>query len=100
MSERPAPVQRPNGKWWRGRKPIRVSFVDSYDGDGGVVLGTHDIDEATRLAIKDLASLDLIDAPAQVAWWRLVPWDATGAGYDSTWIVDPVGGTPCVVWTP
>ena len=93
-------MQRPNGKWWRGRNPIRVSCVAGYDGEGVVVLGTHDVDLATRLAIKEIADLDLIDVPAQVTWWRLVPWDVSGDGYDRTWITDKVGGTPCVVWTP
>jgi hypothetical protein len=103
MSERPAPVQRPNGKWWKGRKPIRVEeFMDYDGGEALVVLGTHDIEKAADLVgekrIADDLGLSVEDGEQH--WWRLVPWDATGAGFDSTWIVDPVGGTPCVVWTP
>ena len=96
-----ATTVRPNGKTWRGRKPIRVREFTDYDGCTGiVVLGTHDAWEATVLAAYLIAEYELWAGDAVADWWRLVPWDTCGGGFDSTWITDPERGTPCVVFQP
>jgi hypothetical protein len=101
MTERPEPITRPNGKVWRGRNPIRVeTFVNHDEYESLVVLGTHDVEEATRRAQNSWCwnESELFYAEPLRTWWRLVPWDATGYGHDSTWIVDEERGTPCVVF--
>lgn len=95
----PAPITRPNGKVWRPRKPLRINTFDNPEGMTGVVVfGTHDEDTAARAAQRELAFWDLALVTGHAAWWRLVPWDAFNLGCDSTWINDPVRGTPCVVF--
>lgn len=95
-------ITRPNGKVWRGRKPIRTAEFSGLDGELGlIVLGTHDVEEATRRAMNTQTWTDgeLWYCEPRREWWRLVPWD-TGYGYDSSWIDDPERGTPCVVFGP
>lgn len=98
-----AGIVRPNGKVWRGRKPVTVQPFIDYDGSAClVVLGTHDIEEATRLAQHQPewseSELHLVEPTTD--WWRLVPWDVNDMGFDRTWIIDRKRGTPCVVFAP
>jgi hypothetical protein len=95
-------ITRPNGKPYRRRKPTQIATFDHGDSmaEGVVVIGTHDVDLATRLAADRLAYFDLDPASARTSWWRLVPWDAFGIGCDQSWITDEVRGAPVVVWTP
>lgn len=103
VATRPEPIARPNGKAWRGRNPIRVAeFYGMDECLSLVVLGTHDVEEATRRAMNTTTWTEgeLWYYEPRTDWWRLVPWDACGLGYDSTWITDPERGTPCVVFAP
>jgi len=94
-------ITRPNGKVWRGRLPVRVrEFTDIDWCTGIVVLGTQDAWEATVLAANLIAEYELRASDARADWWRLVPWDTCGGGFDSTYITDPERGTPCVVFAP
>jgi len=97
----PAPVVRPNGKTWRGRKPVRVEeFTDPWDDTGFVVLGTHDVAHALALLGADrVFEYGLNVEQARTDWWRRVPWDPFGS-YDSSYITDAERGTPCVVFAP
>lgn len=96
-------ITRPNGKRWRGRLPVRTAEFTNYDQCLClVVLGTHDVQEATRRAqnTSTWTEGELWYCEPRADWWRLVPWDASGLGFDSTWITDPERGTPCVVFEP
>lgn len=95
----PAPVTRPNGKVWRGRKPIRIAyFLDPWDDEGIVVLGTHDVDAALAI-IGDTTVFEYgcTREGAELDWWRRVPWPNP---IDGSWITDEERGTPCVVFAP
>ena len=91
---------RPNGRPYLRRKPIVVSEFTTRDEWTGVcVQGTHDLATAAAAAAGLLAEFELLSIAPYFAWWRLVPWDASGLG-DRSWIDDPARGTPCVVWEP
>lgn len=96
----PEPITRPNGKTWRGRKPIRFDeFGGWYGGTGWVVFGTHDVDLALRaLGDERVFEYSLTRDRAEQTWWRKVPWNSDG--YDYSYITDPDRGTPCVVFEP
>lgn len=48
---KPEPIQRPNGKLYRPRKIIAHAVADEDGATSGViVLGTHDIERARKLA--------------------------------------------------
>lgn len=101
MTSRSDATIRPNGKPYRPRKPIEAVEFSTGDGDTGIaVMRTHDIEYARENYADMLAARDLTDIEAKCDWWRLVPWDAAGAGTDRSYISDPVHGTPCVVFEP
>ncbi len=82
------PVERPNGKVYRPRRLPRAVQVENRDdvyGPSGwlYVLGTHDVDRATRLAEGHWEQVDL--ATAKQAWMRL-----TMRGGDHVYESDPV----------
>lgn len=99
MSAHLESTTRPNGKVYRPRRPPRVEEYGDGDGSTGVmVLGTHNAFHAGLLAAGSINAYDLDPTNLTVCWLKLVPWDATGGGYDRTWIDDPVTGTPAVMW--
>lgn len=107
MTTTPAPptagaetIVRPNGKPYRRRKPIRADQYQHADGEGLLVMGTHDVDRARAAYESALLNLELQDVEPQLRWLRVVPWDAYGLGVDSSWIEDPVRGVPCVDFMP
>lgn len=92
-------ITRPNGKVWRGRLPVRWAEYETHDGETGfVILGTHDVQAAFDLLSGYADDYGLAVEQAARRWWRLVPWSS--GSFDSTWIDDPVRGTPCVVFNP
>ena len=89
---------RPNGKPYRPQLAPRVdTYQDQDDYECVVVLRTHDIAKAIELAADQIEYLGLDGANATTDWWRSVPFNPMGTGYDWSWINDPVRGIPCVV---
>jgi len=102
-----APVARPDGSYYRPRKPPELLSLlwgsDEYFGI--LVIRTHDIDAhaeaATRQWQQEMGAGCPLPTPRRV-WVRHVPWDAVGNGSDSTWItVDPTekGAVPAIEYT-
>lgn len=93
-------LTRPNGKPYRPRKdPSVQEFTDSQEYTGLVVLRTHDVELARRLAEPLIAEYELWNTEPTREWWRSVPWDTSGY-CDRSYVDDPVRGIPCVVFQP
>jgi hypothetical protein len=88
------PVTRPNGKTYRPRKPPRAYECEDqrYGLSGVVVLGTHDIERAARLA-NGLLDEPVSLYPRRREWLR----DGMSSG-ERQWMQDEVHGAPCVVF--
>jgi hypothetical protein len=86
----PVVILRPNGKPYRPRKPPAGGYLDVGDtGDGVVVIRrTHDVAAhqawAERLWRSETG--DDVRLVGVACWVRMVPWDDSGCGSDSTWI--------------
>lgn len=93
-------IARPNGKPYRPRTAPRVAeYVDMDERTCVVVLFTHDAQQAREQALHLWQCHTDCALPAGTrSWLRLVPFD-TGSGYERNWIVDPVRGTACVVFS-
>lgn len=84
------PTKRPNGSWYRPRKPLRVHSL-AWNDDGQVVMvyGTHDAELARDLAQaewdRQLEAFmgEPLPEPRRI-WIKVVPWDAFGFGYART----------------
>ncbi|HEY3559636.1 MAG TPA: hypothetical protein VGL05_19340 [Kribbella sp.] len=90
------PIQRPNGKTYRPRKPPSIEIVTDLQDDtaAAFVLRTHDMHDAiNRITDQLIFEHHLDPTSAHTDWVRLAPWGDDGG----TWITDPVRGTPCVV---
>lgn len=93
------PIKRPSGKIYRPRKVRCYAWEnqDLDDGYGAVVLGTHDVELAEKLAtnaIKYWFDSELIATKPEVGWFR--------SGYhhgEPTWIRDQVRGRAGVLFT-
>ena len=91
MSDRPPPIERPNGKLYRPFKVVAHAWEnDDGQGSGAVVLGTQDIERARALATEAVQLWfdgDFVAVHPIVGWFRL------GWNYgELTWIRDPVRG--------
>ena len=93
----PVATVRPNGKRYRPRKPPAACYLPGDDSWGApacaesgavLVLRTHDVAAhqawAERLYRAETGDITPLEGVA--CWVRLVPWDASGCGSDSTWI--------------
>jgi hypothetical protein len=90
------PVTRPNGKVYRPRKqPHAEACKDNYYGEPGViVVGTHDVDRAERLA----NAVGGLDEPAFL-YPRKREWRRDGMHCGQReWVFDEEHGVPCVVF--
>jgi len=95
------PVERPNGRLYRPRKPPATRLVPDIDSLFAYiyVLRTHDVDIALELA-KVLAVWEGVefreDRPPRLIWTRIAMRD-----YEQQYVDDPVRGVPAVcfeVW--
>lgn len=96
----PAQVVRPNGKTYRARK-VRMCVWDNggyhNDDKGVVVLGTHDVEQATAVAhegVRYWFDHELIATKPEVGWFRL--------GYhfgEQSWMRDQIKGAAGVMFT-
>lgn len=103
MSAVLAPTTRPNGKVYRPRKaPIAQPVDGLMDGDGIIVLRTHDIKRAREVARRAWGQIDtdctVDEIHSRRGWFRLVPWSEAECHTDYTWIDDSVHGTPGVLF--
>jgi hypothetical protein len=95
-------IVRPNGKTYQPRKVIAHRWEnddDWYEGCGVVVLGTHDIDRAHKLATECCEywfSMPHANNP-EVGWFRL-GYAGVSTG-DPTWLHDDVRGRAGVMFT-
>jgi len=99
-------ITRPNGKPYRPRKPPAGTYLDDLVGSGAVlILRTHDVDAHLAWA-RELWRRETgedVQLVGVARWVRLVPWDASGHGGDSTWIGchgDDPRGCPAVQYHP
>lgn len=105
----PALITRPSGRRYRPRKPPAGSYLDDGDGNHGVVLiwRTHDVAAhqtwAERLWRQGVDSASPVSLLGTACWVRLVPWDTSGHGGDSTWVTchgDDPRACPAVEYRP
>lgn len=97
------PVRRPDGRWYRPRKVVAQAWEDD-DRDidprrGAVVLGTHDVQEATSLAQYACGvwyGSAVVESPV-VGWFRR--GYVAGRQGDPCWIQDPKRGRAGVMFT-
>jgi len=96
------PITRPNGKTYRPRKVVAHRWEnddDWYEGCGVLVLGTHDIERARKLATECCEywfSMPYAVKP-QPGWYRL-GYAGASTG-DPTWLHDEVRGRAGVMFT-
>ena len=87
------PVQRPNGKWYRPRKPARAELVTNDNGDEYkvIVIRTDDYEEARMLAAQEVQAWDsgYTASHPEFGWWRLGIYHGTW-----TWQYDDGRGAP------
>ncbi len=91
------PVQRPDGRMYRPRKVIAYPVADADEMTSGVVvLGTHDVERARKLA--DSCAAAWVDAGYVVAepevWWFREGFDAGRP----MWLRDEVKGRAGVMF--
>lgn len=89
-----APVQRPDGRMYRPRKPPRVVVVDNSEDWRGpyefvYVLGTHNRDQAAELA----KAIRNVQEPGERDWIRLAMHDN-----ELRWISDHTRGAAAVIF--
>lgn len=95
-------IERPNGKTYQPRKVVAHRWEnddDWYEGCGVVVLGTHDVERAHRLAQECCEywfSMSFAVSP-EVGWFRL-GYGGASAG-DPVWLHDAVRGRAGVMFT-
>lgn len=80
-------VPRPDGGTYRARKTPRAEILSEWDEDLEVIVWrTHDVDVATALAgaMWRCYTDGPLPGSGEVGWWKSVPWDASGGGYDWT----------------
>jgi hypothetical protein len=101
MSDRPPPIERPNGKLYRPRGVVAHRWENPdapwADECGVIVIGTHDIERARPLATEAIQrwfDADMIAVRPVVDWYRLTYH--YGA---MTWKRDPVRGGAGVEFT-
>jgi transposase len=98
-------ITRPDGRQYRARKPPASQILGGCEpeDESVIVWRTHDLDRARKLADLSWRQLDGEDLPANVTvgWFKTVPWDTAGCGYDRTVIeTEPGarGATPAVMF--
>ena len=87
-------IQRPNGKPYHPRRVIAYGVGE--DGEGVIVLGTHDMARAQALAdelARRVAGPEYVAADAWRGWWR----DGFECG-ERRWVCDEVHGRAGVLF--
>lgn len=96
--ERAETISRPAGRPYRARKtPTAQVLVNMDDEPSGVlVLRTHDIDRAARLAEQLWWQATDCQLPAgKTCWQRFVPWGGDSGSYEVV-APDVRNAVPCV----
>lgn len=94
MAKSEPPVNEPwvRKRPYRPRKPPEALELD-YGGEMGIlVVRTHDLEEATRLAVESAQREGWDGLPeGRAVWVKLVPWCICGESHDYEWITMPAG---------